>query len=203
MTGNMVRELFENGTGAVAQFAVHQDATGLAQTDRTCACKGMGLTRGGVLESTFREEAELDLFAEQVIWAGLTAWFVECFEIGVENGFSPELMVLELYASGEAAEIMKHMSTNGFFRQMANHSTTSQYGTLSRGPRLINEEMRHTARQLLREDIQQGNFVREWSDEQASGSKLLDQLREQGAATSDESLRKRCHRRSSSSPINC
>ena len=68
-------------------------------------CKGMGLTRGGVFESSFREEAELDLFAEQVVWAGLEAWFVECFEIGVEAGFSPELMVMELYASGETAEI--------------------------------------------------------------------------------------------------
>lgn len=179
MTGNMVRELFEQGKGAVAQFAVHQDATGHARETALALCKGMGLTRGGVFESTFREEAELDLFAEQVIWAGLTAWFLECFEIGVENGFSPELMVLELYASGEAAEIMKHMSTNGFFRQMANHSTTSQYGTLSRGPRLINEELRQQARQLFREDIRQGNFVREWSDEQAAGSKLLQQLREQ------------------------
>jgi len=179
MTGNMVRELFEQGTGAVAQFSVHQDATGRAREITLGLCKGMGLTRSGVFESSFREEAELDLFAEQVIWAGLTAWFLECFEIGVENGFSPELMVLELYASGEAAEIMKHMSSNGFFRQMANHSTTSQYGTLSRGPRLINEEMRQKARQLFREDVREGNFVKEWSAEQAAGSAELEKLKEQ------------------------
>ena len=117
----------------MAQFAVHQDTTGQARQTALALCKATGLTRGGVLESSFREEAELDLFAEQVVWAGLTAWFLECFQIGVENGFSPELMVLELYASGETAEIMKHMSTNGFFRQLVNHSTTSQYGTLSRG----------------------------------------------------------------------
>jgi len=179
MTGNMVRELFEHGKGAVAQFAVHQDTTGQAKEMALALCQGMGLTRGGVIESTFREEAELDLFAEQVVWAGLTAWFLECFDIGIENGFSPELMVLELYASGEAAEIMKLMSTNGFFRQMTNHSTTSQYGTLSRGPRLINEELRQKARALFREDIRQGNFAREWSAEQAEGSKLLDQLHKQ------------------------
>ncbi|MGI9427181.1 MAG: NAD(P)-dependent oxidoreductase, partial [Bythopirellula sp.] len=119
MTGNMVRELFEMGKSAVPQFAVHQDASGQARNTAIALCQGMGLTRGGVFESSFREEAELDLFAEQVIWARLTAWFLECFEIGVENGFSPELMVLELYASGEAAEILKHMTTNGFFRQMA------------------------------------------------------------------------------------
>ena len=178
MTGNMVRELFQQGRGAVAQFAVHQDSSGQARELALALSKGMGLTRGGVFESSFREEAELDLFAEQVIWAGLTAWFVECFEIGVENGFSPELMVLELYASGEAAEILKHMTTNGFFRQMANHSTTSQYGTLSRGPWLINDEIKEKARQLFREDVREGKFVREWSDEQATGSQQLDELKE-------------------------
>lgn len=178
MTGNMVRELFLHGKGAVAQFAVQQDATGQARAMVLALCKGMGLTRGGIFDSTFRQEAELDLFAEQVIWAGLTAWFLECFEIGVEHGFSPELMVLELYASGETAEIMRHMSVNGFFRQMTNHSTTSQYGTLSRGPRLLNDEMRQKARQLLREDVQGGKFVEEWSAEQAAGAQLLEKLRE-------------------------
>ena len=178
MTGNMVRELYEHGKGAVAQFGVHQDATGQARQITLALCKGIGLTRGGVFESTFRQEAELDLFAEQVVWAGLTAWFLECFEIGVEHGFSPELMVLELYASGETAEIMRHMSVNGFFRQMTNHSTTSQYGTLSRGPRLLNAEICQKARQFLREDIKLGKFVQEWSDEQAAGSGVLEQLRE-------------------------
>ena len=94
--------------------------------------KGIGSTRGGVFESSFREEAELDLFAEQVVWPGLLAWFEECFKLGVENGFPPELMVLELYASGEAAEIMGMRAQNGFYEQITNHSTTSQYGTLSR-----------------------------------------------------------------------
>ena len=111
MTGVMVRTLFEHGKGAIAQFAVHQDASGNGRQTALALCKGMGLTRGGVFESSFREEAELDLFAEQVIWAGLTAWFVECFEMGVESGFSPELMVMELYASGEASEILGHMGT--------------------------------------------------------------------------------------------
>ena len=187
MTGNMVRELYTHGQGAVAQFAVHQDASGKAREMTLALCKGIGLTRGGVFKSTFRQEAELDLFAEQVIWAGLTAWFLECFEIGVEYGFSPELMVLELYASGETAEIMRHMSINGFFRQMTNHSTTSQYGTLSRGPGLLNDEIRQKARQLLRDDIQHGRFVQEWSAEQATGSKRLEQLRT-GAQSRDEPL---------------
>ena len=177
MTGVMVRKLFECGKGAIAQFAVHQDATGHARERVLALCKGIGCTRGGVFESSFREEAELDLFAEQVVWAGLTAWFLECFEMGVEFGFSPELMVMELYASGETAEIFDKMGQNGFFRQMTHHSTTSQYGTLSRGPRLITDEMRRTARELFRRDVRGGAFVQEWSGEQAAGAKRLDELR--------------------------
>lgn len=176
MTGNRVRVLFEQGQGAIAQFAVHQDASGQARQRVLALCKGIGLTRAGVFESSFREEAELDLFAEQVIWAGLTAWFLECFEMGVAHGFSPELMVMELYASGEAAEIFGAMARNGFFKQMSHHSTTSQYGTLSRGPRLINEAMREKAREFLRQDIKAGAFVREWTDEQATGSVKLAEL---------------------------
>ncbi|MBI3923224.1 MAG: ketol-acid reductoisomerase [Armatimonadetes bacterium] len=177
MTGNMVRKLYESGKGALAQFALHQDSTGNARATALALCKGVGLTRGGVFESSFREEAELDLFAEQVVWAGLTSWMIECFEIGVENGFSPELMVMELYASGETAEIFSAMTRNGFFKQMTHHSTTSQYGTLSRGPDLINDEMKRRAREILRNDVKSGAFAKEWSDEQAGGARKLEELR--------------------------
>ncbi len=177
MTGNMVRTLFERGKGAIAQFAVYRDVSGQARQRALALCKGIGCTRGGVFESSFREEAELDLFAEQVVWPVLTAWMRECFELGVELGFSPELMVMELYASGETAEIMGAMARNGFFRQMTHHSTTSQYGTLSRGPELVTESMRAKARELFLRDIRGGAFVKEWSDEQAQGSERLEALR--------------------------
>jgi ketol-acid reductoisomerase len=176
MTGPHVRALFVQGSGALAQFAVHQDVSGGARATTLALCKGIGLTRNGVFESSFREEAELDLFAEQVVWAGLTAWFLECFEMGVESGFSPELMVMELYASGEAAEILGAMAHNGFFKQMTNHSTTSQYGTLSRGPSLINDAMKARAREILRNDVKGGAFVQEWSAEQATGGPQLQEL---------------------------
>jgi ketol-acid reductoisomerase len=139
--------------------------------------KGIGATRGGVFESSFREEAELDLFAEQIVWAGLEAWFKECFELGVEHGFSPELMVLELYVSGEASEILGMMGRRGFYEQMSHHSTTSQYGTLSRSPRILNDENRQVMREILVNDIKGGAFAQEWSAEQAAGSKLLDELK--------------------------
>ncbi len=178
MTGNMVRLLFEHGKGAMAQVAVHQDASAQAWVRMMAVAKGIGATRGGVFESSFREEAELDLFAEQVVWAGLVAWFEECFKVGIEHGFSPELMVLELYASGEAGEILGLMARNGFYKQMAHHSTTSQYGTLSRAPHLLNDEIRARMRESLVKDIKEGTFVQEWSREQATGSALLSKLKE-------------------------
>jgi ketol-acid reductoisomerase len=86
-------------------------------------------------------------------------------------------MVMELYASGEASEILGMMAQRGFFKQMACHSTTSQYGTLSRGPRLISDEMRRLAREFLERDIKGGAFAREWSREQEQGARRLEALR--------------------------
>ena len=173
MTGRMVRTLFKYDKGAMAQVAVEQDASGQAWANMMAIAKGIGSTRGGVFESSFREEAELDLFAEQIVWSGLVAWFEECFRLGVEQGFSPELMVLELYASGEAAEILGMMARNGFYKQMADHSTTSQYGTLSRSRDLLNEEVKAKLRELVVRDIKNGAFVQEWTEEQAAGAQKL------------------------------
>jgi len=178
MTGTMVRELYEHGKGAMAQVAVHQDASGNAREVMMALAKGIGCTRGGAIESSFREEAELDLFAEQVVWSGFVAWIEECFTVGVEQGFSPELMVLELYASGEASEIMGMMGRRGFYKQMAHHSTTSQYGTLTRAQGLLSDEIRRKMRELLKRDIKEGAFANEWSSEQADGSKVLAELKE-------------------------
>ncbi len=178
MTGTMVRTLFERGKGAMAQVAVNQDASGNARDYMMAYTKGIGCTRGGAMESSFREEAEMDLFAEQVVWSGLVAWIEECFAIGVEQGFSQELMVLELYASGEAAEIMGMMGERGFYKQMGHHSTTSQYGTLTRSQGLLSDEIKQKMRELVVRDIKQGAFAKEWSSEQAGGSKRLVELKE-------------------------
>jgi ketol-acid reductoisomerase len=179
MTGNFVRTLFKRDQGAVAQVAVHQDASGDAWPKMMAIAKGIGATRAGVFESSFREEAELDLFAEQVVWAGLVAWFEECFRLGVENGFSPELMVLELYGSGEASEILGMMARNGFYKQMTHHSTTSQYGTLSRAQNLLNAEIKSKMRHSLVNDIKGAAFVKEWSRDQSTGSNTLRKLRDE------------------------
>jgi ketol-acid reductoisomerase len=178
MTGSMVRALFEHGKGTMAQIAVHQDASGEAWSRMMAVAKGIGATRGGAFESSFREEAEMDLFTEQVLWAGLVAWFEECFKLGIEHGFPPDLMVLDLYASGEASEILGLMARNGFYKQMAHHSTTSQYGTLSRASGFINDEIRAKMRNSLVKDIKGGAFIDEWRQEQEKGLKRLEQLRE-------------------------
>ena len=179
MTGNNVRSLFERKKGAMAQIAVEQDFSGEAWNRMMAISKGIGVTMGGVFESSFREEAELDLFAEQVIWPGLVAWFEECFKIGVDEGFPAELMILELYGSGEASEIFRLMSEKGFYKQMQNHSTTSQYGTLSRSRNLFGKEIKELMRERLVTDIKGGAFVKEWVEEQSSGSKLLAELKKE------------------------
>jgi ketol-acid reductoisomerase len=179
MTGNNVRSLFERNKGAMAQVAVEQDYSGEAWNRMMGISKGIGVTKGGVFESSFREEAELDLFAEQVIWPGLVAWFEECFKIGVDEGFPSELMVLELYGSGEASEIFRLMSEKGFYKQMQNHSTTSQYGTLSRSKNLFGKEIKELMRERLITDIKGGAFVKEWVEEQSKGSKVLAELKKE------------------------
>lgn len=177
MPGTMVRTLFENGTGAMAQVAVHRDISGRAWEKMMALAKGIGATRGGVFESSFREEAEIDLFAEQIVWPGLCGWIEECFKLGVDQGFPPELMVLELYAAGETAGIMKLMGEHGFYKSMTFHSTTSQYGTLSRTPQMLNQENRDRMLELFKRDIRGGAFSQEWKREQEEGSKTLKELR--------------------------
>ena len=183
MPGEMVRTLFERGGGAMAQVAVHQDASGEAWDRMMAVAKGIGGTRGGVFESSFREEAELDLFSEQVVWPGLVAWIEECFKLGSESGFSPELLALELYGSGESSEIFGLMARYGFYKQMMRHSTTSQYGTLTRAPRMLNDENRARMRENLMNDIKGGAFAKEWSEEQAAGAKTLEELRDKALAS--------------------
>ena len=177
MPGTMVRTLFEKGKGTMAQVAVHQDVSGRAWETMMALAKGIGATRGGVFESSFREEAEIDLFAEQIVWPGVVGWIEECFKLGVEEGFPPELMVLELYASGEPSEILGLMAKNGFYKQMSFHSTTSQYGTLTRTPGVLNDENRARMRELFKRDIRNGAFAEEWKREQRGGSKTLEKLR--------------------------
>ena len=176
MPGNVVRTRYEEGRGVIGQFAVENDATGDARDLTLALCKGMGLTRAGIFESSFRGEAELNLYTEQVVWAGLAAWLVFCYELAVEQGCSPEHVIMVLYASTESSEIMRLMAEFGFFKQMKYHSTTSQYGTLTRGATLLNEQIKEKARRFFVDDIKGGAFVKEWTTNHQVASKRLDEI---------------------------
>ncbi|MEM2905492.1 MAG: hypothetical protein QW057_04660 [Candidatus Bathyarchaeia archaeon] len=99
----------------------------------TALAKAVGATRVGALEVSFAEETEIDHSMERATWAAITRILTLPFEALVEAGYPPEIVALELYGSGEAAEIFEQMAKTGFFKQMAYHSRTSQYGALTRG----------------------------------------------------------------------
>ena len=176
MIGVHVRTSFEQGRGAPAYIAVAQDASGKARETALAWAKGIGATRAGVLETTFAQETELDLFAEQATWPIIVRDLLLSYEVLVEAGFPPEMVALELYGSGEASEIFRQMARRGLFRQMRLHSQTSQYGTLSRASRMLPDEAKAGFRQAL-EEIRSGAFAREWTEEQERGYPRFEDLR--------------------------
>jgi len=179
MIGEAVRTSYERGKGAPCYVAVEQDASGNARDIALAFAKGIGATRAGVLETSFAQETELDLFAEQGVWPIIIRDLMMSFEVLVEAGFPPEMVTLELWGSGEASEIFKQMARQGMVNQMRLHSQTSQYGTLSRGERMLPEDTRDRMRATLAE-IRSGKFATEWAEEQAAGYPRFNALR--GAA---------------------
>jgi len=136
-----------------------------------------------VLETTFAEETELDLFTEQGVWPIIMRDLLLSYEVLVEAGFPPEMVALELYGSGEAGEIFKQMARMGIIEQMKLHSHTSQYGTLSRGPRMLPDDTRDRLRQAL-QGIRSGTFAKEWTQEQQAGYPNFEALRSAARAHS-------------------
>ena len=178
MIGTEVRESFVEGRGAPAFVAVAQDASGHALETALAWARGIGATRAGAFKTSFAQETELDLFQEQAVWPLLFRTWTMAFELLVEKGFPPEMVALEMYGSGEAAEIFREMARVGFFKQTRFHSQTSQYGTLSRASAVpfakeINEFM---AKAL--NAIRDGRFDAEWRSEQAAGYPVFKKLRE-------------------------
>jgi ketol-acid reductoisomerase len=177
MIGTMVREAFEHGGGTPAYIGVHQNASGLAFQTALAMAYGIGATRAGVLETTFAQETELDLFLEQGCWPILIRTLVTTYEYLVSEGFPPEMVELELYGSEEAAEIFREMARVGLFRQMRFHSQTSQYGTLSRSRQIpFAAEMPAFMRTAMA-GLRNGHFVEEWRREQEAGYPVFNQLR--------------------------
>lgn len=181
MIGVGVRERFVAGSGASAFVAVEQDATGQAWPTALAIAKAIGATRAGALRSTFAEETELDHFSEQAVWPVITRLLTMAYELLAERGYQPEAVLMELYASGEPAQVFKEMAEVGLFRQMSFHSHTSQYGTLSRGPRMLPDDFRATLAQAL-DAIQQGAFAREWEAERQAGYPVFERLKAEALA---------------------
>ena len=171
-----MRESFEAGKGVPGFVAVAQDATGRARDVALALAKAAGCTRVGVVECTFEQETDANLFGEQALWPLLTEAFLLAFEVMVEHDIPPEIAVLEFYASGEASEILRQIALMGMFRQAPYHSPTSQYGTLTRAEALPRAEMKKRMTRVIR-DIRNGSFAKEWAGEQASGYARLNELK--------------------------
>ena len=165
--GHRVRELYQSGGGVPALFAAHQDASGNAKADALAYARAIGCTRAGVLETTFREETETDLFGEQaVLCGGVSALVKAGFETLTEAGYTPELAYFECLH--ELKLIVDLMYQGGLNYMRHSVSDTAEYGDYVAGPQIVTDETRATMRRLLA-NIQDGTFARNWITENESG----------------------------------
>ncbi|BCL37068.1 ketol-acid reductoisomerase [Nostoc sp. MS1] len=177
--GHLVRRTYEQGQGVPALFAVYQDASGKARDRALSYAKGIGGTRGGVLETTFREETETDLFGEQaVLCGGLSALIKAGFETLVEAGYQPELAYFECLH--EVKLIVDLVVEGGLAKMRDSISNTAEYGDYTRGPRIVNEQTKAEMKKILSE-IQSGQFAREFVLENQSGKPGFTAMRRQEA----------------------
>ena len=177
--GPMVRQQFEAGAGVPALVAVHQDPTGDTRAVALAYACAIGCGRAGILETTFREEAETDLFGEQaVLCGGLTELIRAGFETLVEAGYAPELAYFEcLHEVKLIADLIHERGIAGMRSAISN---TAAYGDLTRGPRVIGPAARQAMRDLLA-DVQSGAFAAEWTAEHAAGKPTLKALADRDA----------------------
>lgn len=176
MLGFGVRSCYLSGEGFPSLVAVDQDYTGTAWSRTLAIAKAIGGARKGAWETTFEEETVIDLFGEQVGGGSTLASTLNSFETLVEAGYNPEVVLLELYASGEMIEVMRSVVNKGLLNSLKYHSPTSQYGQLSRARRLVPKEAKETLKTVL-EEIRDGSFAREWTTEGQAGYPNMERLR--------------------------
>ncbi len=175
--GHLVRSEYEAGRGVPALVAVHQDASGGALANALAYAGGIGCARAGVIETSFREETETDLFGEQaVLCGGVTALVKAGFETLTAAGYRPEMAYFECLH--ELKLIVDLMYRGGLQFMRHSISDTAEYGDYTRGPRLITEETRKEMRRILTE-VQDGSFAREWLEENRAGRPTFDRLRQE------------------------
>jgi ketol-acid reductoisomerase len=174
--GHRVREVFVEGGGTPALLAIHQDASGNAKQLALSYGKGIGATRAGIIETTFAEETETDLFGEQTVLCGGVSELVKAgFETLVDAGYQPEIAYFECLH--ELKLIVDLIYRGGLNYMRYSVSDTAEYGDYTAGPRIINEQTRETMRQILRE-VQDGTFARKWIKENETGREWFDATRE-------------------------
>ncbi|MBD2627297.1 ketol-acid reductoisomerase [Trichormus variabilis] len=177
--GHLVRRTYEQGQGVPALFAVYQDATGKARDRAMAYARGIGGTRAGILETTFREETETDLFGEQaVLCGGLSALIKAGFETLVEAGYQPELAYFECLH--EVKLIVDLVVEGGLATMRDSISNTAEYGDYTRGPRVVTADTKAEMKKILSE-IQSGQFAREFVLENQAGKPGFTAMRRQEA----------------------
>ncbi len=177
--GHLVRRTYTEGGGVPSLLAVSQDATGKARDLGLSYAHALGATRAGVLETTFEEETETDLFGEQVVLCGgLTALVMAGYETLIEAGYQPESAYFECLH--ELKLIVDLMYEQGISGMRFSISDTAEYGDMTRGPRVISEPVKAEMRAIL-DEIRDGRFASEWIAENRAGRPRFNQLREAGA----------------------
>jgi ketol-acid reductoisomerase len=173
--GHLVRRVYVEGQGVPCLIAIHQDASGEAKALALAYARGVGGTRAGVLETSFREETETDLFGEQtVLCGGATALVKAGFETLVEAGYQPEIAYFECLH--ELKLIVDLMYEAGIAGMRYSISDTAEFGDMTRGPRIINDDTRAEMRKILHE-IQTGQFAREWILENQTNRPVFNAIR--------------------------
>jgi len=191
--GALVRRQYEEGRGVPCLMAIHQDASGKAKETALAYAHGIGGTRGGVIETTFGEETETDLFGEQaVLCGGATELVMMGFETLVEAGYQPEVAYFECLH--ELKLIVDLLHEGGMAKMHRFISETAQYGDLTRGPRVVDEHTRQQMRTVLRE-IQDGTFAREWVGEHKAGRGRYQALKQRDLEHPIEQVGKRLRAR--------
>jgi ketol-acid reductoisomerase len=177
--GHLVRRQYEEGRGVPCLMAVHQDETGRARDLVLAYASGIGGGRAGIIETTFKDECETDLFGEQsVLCGGATELVRAGFETLVEAGYDPRLAYFEcLHELKLIVDLMYEQGISGMRHSISN---TAEYGDMTRGPRVIGEETRAAMRKIL-DDIQSGDFAKEWIAENRAGGENFDRLRSEQA----------------------
>lgn len=187
--GHLVRSEYEKGSGVPCLIAVHQDPSGDTKKAALAYASAIGGGRAGILETTFREETETDLFGEQVVLCGgLTSLIQAGFETLVEAGYSPEMAYFECLH--EVKLIVDLIYEGGISNMRYSISNTAQYGDLTRGPRIVNEDTKDEMRQIL-DEIQSGEFAREWLLECSVNKPVFNALTRRGEEHPIEEVGKR------------